>query len=132
MKLIKKITAAVTAMAMAASMMSIGASAFSWHYSLSYDYTGGSTNVTNLQSTVTISSISQTVGISYFSRTNNSAYVDVKNPMHPDLHITATGGTPISVTRTISLGALGTKALMTAQLVYYSNGIVISSGDFTG
>ena len=30
MKLIKKITAAVTAMAMAASMMSIGASAFSW------------------------------------------------------------------------------------------------------
>ncbi len=127
---LKRIAAAMAAGVMAASVMSVGASAQTWNYDLQYMYYGQN-NQTSDSKTITITSINQSITVSSFYRTNNNGYVHVSNPMHPNLDIISTTTNSFGP-YTISVYALGTKATMEAELHNYYGSTVFASGSVTG
>lgn len=127
---LKRIAVAMAAGVMAASVMSVGASAQTWYYNLQYMYYGPN-NLTSDSKTVTITSTNQSITVSSFYRANNNGYVHVYNPMHSNLDIISTAKSSFGP-YTISVNALGTKATMEAELHNYYGSTVFASGSVTG
>lgn len=126
MKLVKKITAAFTAMALAASMMSIGASAETRQiYNVSVYYNSSSPQYSHptYQKNVTVNKTTQSISGTITTKPSNSYYVNVKNSIDAALDINCYyQDTTYSVSKIIAFGAIGTTTSISASWKDYSYG----------
>lgn len=131
MKLVKKITAAATALMMAVGMMSFGASAYNYAINLHYNSsTTPSNNVTRQSWTDVVNSTTQAINITNFNIPYGSdCKVHVQNGMGLKADIYSPNTT---VSKTVSIQSLGTKVTVSVELVGYSSGQYNVNGNVQG
>ena len=128
---IKKIVAGMVAGVMAASMMSIGASATDIPFDLHYNTVAP--NVVSMSMNVTVTSMNQAIYLYHFNRQgNNIAYVLVSNSLDSvnlkGLYTSA----PNTLSKSFSYQVLGTTAAISASLYnYIPSTKVTADGKFT-
>lgn len=127
MKLKKRIAAMGAAVMMMASVSAMGASAYSGSINLHYTSSATSSdNVTKNSWTVYTTSPTQTMRITSFARDNNSAYVNLYNPMGINANVTS------AATKTKTNVKTGVKITASATLNSYGSGRYYGYGSVNG